>query len=64
MIAIGDRLVEIRITKATLFLTERELLDNLPRELLAVGFRRGKSILRRRQMERRFPDCPTASGRP
>lgn len=50
----ADRLIEIKIAKAVLFLTERELLDNLPRELLKMALQRGKGITRRRQYEARL----------
>ena len=46
-------LVEVKIQRATLFLTEAELRQ-LPSEVLARGLRRGKRILRARQMERRM----------
>lgn len=46
------RLLEIRITKARLFLTERELLNALPPELFKLGIQRGKAILRARGHER------------
>ena len=45
--------LEIKITKATLFLTERELLSSLPPELLKKAIVRGKAIKRRRQYEAR-----------
>lgn len=45
--------LEVKITKATLFLTERELLDALPRELFIEALRRGKGILRYRQAQER-----------
>jgi len=47
------KLIEIRITKATLFLTEQELLHNLPPEVIKTALQRGKAILRRRQYEAR-----------
>lgn len=47
------KLIEIKITKATLFLTEKELLSSLPPDLLKTALRRGKAILRRRQHEAR-----------
>lgn len=50
----AEQLLEIKITKATLFLTERELLDSLPRELFVRALRRGKGIKRRRQYESRL----------
>ncbi|MDP2859299.1 MAG: hypothetical protein Q8P50_15185 [Bacillota bacterium] len=45
--------MEIKITQATLFLTARELLDVLPRELFALALQRGKAITRRRRMDER-----------
>ena len=47
------KLIEIRITKATLFLTEQELLRNLPPEVIKTALQRGKAILRRRKYEAR-----------
>ncbi len=49
----SGKLIEIRITKATLFLTEQELLNSLPPEVLKTALQRGKAILRRRQYENR-----------
>jgi adenylate kinase len=48
-----DKFIEIKITKATLFLTEKELLRNLPPEVIKTALQRGKAILRRRQYEAR-----------
>jgi len=45
--------IEIKITKAVLYLTEKELLSNLPKELIALGLERGKALKRARQMEKR-----------
>ncbi len=45
--------LEIKITKAALFLTERELLSSLSPELLKKAIVRGKAIKRRRQYEAR-----------
>lgn len=50
----AGRLIEIKVTKAVLFLTEQELLDNLPRELLKMALQRGKGITRRRKYEARL----------
>ena len=47
------KLIEIKITKATLFSTERELLSSLSPELLKKAIVRGKAIKRRRQYEAR-----------
>ena len=47
------KLIEIKITKATLFLTEKELLSSLSPELLKKAIVRGKAIKRRRQYEAR-----------
>ena len=49
----AEKLIEIKVTKATLFLTEKELLRNLPPEVLKTALQRGKAILRRRQYEAR-----------
>jgi len=49
----AGKLIEIKITKATLFLTEQELLSSLPPEVLKTALKRGKAILRRRQYEAR-----------
>lgn len=45
----GNRLIEIRMTKHTLFFTERELAHLLSRdpELWAAAIKRGKAIKRR-----------------
>ena len=50
----AEKLIEIKVTKATLFLTEKELLRNLPPEVLKTALQRGKAILRRRQYEARL----------
>lgn len=47
-------LIEIRITKGVLFLTERELLSSLPGDILREGLRRGKAIKRWRELEKRL----------
>ena len=53
------RLLEIKITGATLFLTETELRQSLPPEVLAAGLARGKHILRsRRERNRKPPPAP------
>jgi len=52
---VGEKLIEIKITKATLFLTEQELLNNLPPSLIEKGLRRGKSVLRFRNSWQRKP---------
>ena len=45
--------LEIKITKATLFLTEGELLRALPQELYIEALRRGKGIKRSRLARKR-----------
>lgn len=47
------KFLEIKITKAVLFLTEQELVKALPQELLIEGLRRGKAIMRSRQAKER-----------
>lgn len=47
------KLLEIKITKATLFLTQSELVNSLSPELFETAVKRGKGILRRRQAEAR-----------
>ena len=47
-----SKLLEIRITKATLFLYETELVNALPKELFTKALGRGKGILRSRQREK------------
>ena len=46
-------LVEIRITKATLYIEESELWKHLPREIIAEGLRKGKVIKRGRERLKR-----------
>ena len=46
-------LVEIRITKATLYIDEEELWKHLPKEIIAEGLRKGKAIKRSRERIRR-----------
>jgi len=58
-----DRLIEIKITKATLFLYEHELLNNLPREVLKTALQRGKAIKRRRQYEDRVKKMQEGGGK-
>ncbi len=48
-----DKLIEIKITKATMFVYERELMKHLPPELIMEGLKRGKGILRQRQQKSR-----------
>ena len=53
----SNKLLEIKITKATLFLYEQELLKVLPEKVFIQGLKRGKAILRSRQAkERSFKD--------
>ncbi len=47
------KFLEIKITKAVLFLTEQELVNALPKELFFEALRRGKAILRARRAEDR-----------
>lgn len=47
------KLLEIKITKAVLFLTEQELVSALPKELFFEALRRGKAIMRSRQAKER-----------
>ena len=51
--------IEIKITKAILYLTERELLNNLPKELIALGLERGRAFKRAKQMEKRTSERTT-----
>lgn len=44
----AERLLGIKITGATLFLYEHELMNGLPRDLLKAALQRGKAILRSR----------------
>lgn len=46
------KLLEIRVTKSVLFLTERELMTSLPKVLLELAIQRGKAIQRGRKMRR------------
>ncbi len=48
-----EKYFEIRITKATLFLTEHEIMTGLTPDTLIKGLQRGKAIKRRRQFESR-----------
>jgi hypothetical protein len=50
----SEKLIEIKITKATLFLTEQELIKGLSPEALKVALQRGNAIKRRRQHEARL----------
>jgi len=54
------KFLEIKITKAVLFLTEQELVKALPQELLIEGLRRGKAIMRSRQAKERRSGKNTA----
>jgi len=49
-----NELIEIKLTKATLFLYPSELLNNLPPSVLATAIKRGKAIKRSRQAEDRM----------
>jgi hypothetical protein len=60
----SDCLLEVKITKATLFLTEDELLRSLPPDVLAAALQRGKHILRsRRARQRETPPAATSATR-
>lgn len=48
-----QNLIEIPITGATLFLTEKELMNNLPENVKIAGLKRGKGIKRSRQRKKR-----------
>ena len=48
-----EKLLEIKITGATLFIPEDELRRSLPPEVLAEGLRKGKHILRARRARQR-----------
>jgi len=50
---VNQKLIEIKITKASLFLTESELLNNLPPNIIELGLKRGKAIKRWRQAHSR-----------
>ncbi|HHU87398.1 MAG TPA: hypothetical protein GXZ25_11480 [Peptococcaceae bacterium] len=58
------KLIEIKVTKATLFLTEQELLNCLPPDLLKTALQRGKAIKRRRQHEARLERMALNSAHP
>ncbi len=45
----AGKLIEIKITKATLFLTQSELVNSLSPELFKLAVKRGKAIKRKRQ---------------
>lgn len=54
-----EKLIAIKMTKTTLFLTESELSRLLAKdpELWAAAIRRGKRIKRQEAQERRKPKC-------
>ncbi|MBE3585470.1 MAG: hypothetical protein IMW94_04790 [Thermoanaerobacter sp.] len=56
-----SRLIEIRLTRCRLFLTEPELISLLARdpELWKAAIRRGKAIIRARRERRLRPKCGT-----
>lgn len=56
-----EKLVELRMSKAVLYLTEPELVRLLAKdpELWRRGLRRGKFVKRTRAMERRQIKCGT-----
>ena len=41
--------VELKLTKATIYLTELEILTFIPRPLIETGIKRGKKIKRKDQ---------------
>jgi len=45
--------LEIKVTKATLYLTEQELMTGLPRETLKTALKRGKAFKRSRDHKAR-----------
>lgn len=46
-------MIEIKVTKASLYLTEKELFDNLPKDLLVTALKRGKAFKRAAAHKRR-----------
>lgn len=49
----NQKLIEIPISGATMFLTEKEIMDNLPKNVKLEGLKRGKGIKRYRQRKQR-----------
>jgi len=49
-----DKLIEIKLTKATLFIHEHDLYNYLPRHVIEERLRRGEAIKKRRQYEARM----------
>ena len=46
----NDKYIEIKIPKATLYLTPGEIMGNIPDWLKIVGLKRGKTIKRAKQI--------------
>lgn len=44
-----SRLVELKMTKCTLYLTEAEIIKSLPEEIFILGLQRGKAFKRAAQ---------------
>lgn len=58
------KMLEIKLTKCTLFLYESELMKSLSEDLIIKGLKRGKGILRnRKQQEREQKKYEEESGR-
>lgn len=49
-----NELIEIKLTKTTLFIYPHELLKNLPPAILETAIKRGKAIKRSRQVAQRI----------
>ena len=48
-----SKYLEIKVTKAVLYLTEAELMNGLPKETLKEALRRGKAFSRAEQAKNR-----------
>ena len=48
--------IEIKVTKAVLYLTEAELMNGLPVETLREALKRGKAFSRSRKAKQRDPE--------
>lgn len=55
-----SKMVCIKLTKCTLVLSERELLQALPRYLFLKGLRKGKAFDRRRHQAKREVEAAAA----
>jgi len=51
----AEKFIEIRIPKATLYLTTTEILAHLPDQIKAIGLKRGKAFIRARDRRKRQP---------